>query len=81
MSTSRSLRRSLLALLVAGGAATGAVALAASPAGAQVHPRIAVYHMTPTESFNVCGGSNAVIDFGDDTVVFCATGDVHYPVS
>ena len=81
MSASHSLRRSLIAVLVAGGAATGALAASASPVGAQVNPRIAIYHMTATESWNVCGGSNAVINFGNDTVVYCATGDVHYPVS
>ena len=80
MSRPRFARR-VLASLVLGGAATTALLAGALPAGAQVHPRIAIYHMTPTESWNVCGGSNQVINFGDDTTVYCATGDVSYPVS
>ena len=80
MSRPRFARR-VLASLVVGGAATAALMAGALPAGAQKNPRIAVYQMTPTESWNVCGGSNQTIDFGNDTVVHCATGIVYYPVS
>jgi hypothetical protein len=80
MSRRRSLRRSLAALLVAG-VATGGLALAAAPAGANVRPGITVthYQLTPTESYNVCGGSNAILRFVETYatyVVNCGTGDV-----
>jgi hypothetical protein len=63
------------------GAATAGLGIAAAPAGANVRPGITVthYQLTPTESFNVCGGSNAILRFHETDATFvvdCGTGDV-----
>lgn len=77
MSRNRLIRRALPALLVAGGI-TATFAGAAGTAGAAVNLRPGVtyheYQLTPTESWNACGGSGAVIRYDDGTALNCATG-------
>jgi hypothetical protein len=73
-------RRAIVATVVAG-AASAAFIAAAAPAGAISRPGITVrtYQLTATESWNVCGGSDAVLHFSDDSAsmtVNCGTGAV-----
>ena len=54
MSPTRLLRRALTLAALATGTTTVAM-LGANPAGAQAHPRISVYTLTPSEWLNLCG--------------------------
>jgi hypothetical protein len=79
MSRTSFLRRAIVPTVVAG-AATAAIIAAAVPAGAVTRPGVttSTYQLTPKESWNVCGGSDAVIHFPDENgtsmTVNCGTG-------
>ena len=80
MSRTRLLRRALIATAIAGGTTT-AVALGANPAGAQTHPRISVYELTPTEWINLCGpsGPYSGVTTVDGMTLNCWAGTVGIP--
>ena len=80
MSRTRLFRRALTATAIAGGTTT-AVALGANPAGAQTHPRISVYELTPTEWINLCGpsGPYSGVTTVDGMTLNCWAGTVGIP--
>lgn len=75
MSHTRIVRRVLAPMLITGGVAA-TLAIGISPAGATSRPGITfhTYQLTPTESWNACGGSDAVIRYDDGITLNCGTG-------